>query len=170
MLEIIFILLQLLFGIMFFFLTIAFITGAPFVPSQKKTAKKMVELAKISKNDTVYDLGSGDGRLILEAAQQTTKAVYGIEINPVLVWFTKLRILLSGQKNSRCRWGNFWTTDLSDANIVFVYLLPWKMEALAKKLKHELKPGSRVVSNSFIFPNWKMISNDESLHVYVFEV
>jgi len=68
------------------------------------------------------------------------------------------------------RWQNFWHTNLSDADVVFVYLLPWRMEKLAAKLKKELKPGTLIVSNSFIFPNWKILRQDKATHVYVFRV
>lgn len=171
MLYIVFLCIQVLFGILFFFLTVALFTGAPYVPSQKKAVRRMIELADIASNDSIYDLGSGDGRLLFEAAKQTTGNIIGIEINPLLVLLTQIKKILYQQTpHVHCVWGNFWKTDLSAADVVFVYLLPWKMEALQKKLQQELKPGTRVVSNSFIFPQWKMTKKDEQLSLYVFNV
>ncbi|MCX8009137.1 MAG: 50S ribosomal protein L11 methyltransferase [Patescibacteria group bacterium] len=157
------------FGIFIFFLLVAFITGAPFVPSSQKTAKRMIELAGITSDSIIYDLGSGNGRLLLLASKRGGKKIIGIEINPLLVLFTKLRIFLSRRKHIHCIWGDFWRTDISDADIIFVYLLPWKMDKLAEKIKKETKPGTTIVSNSFIFPHWPIAKEDKDAHVYVFK-
>lgn len=162
MVTIAFLLLNLLFAIFLFFLTIAFVTGAPFVPSTKNTAASMIRLAKLKKGMKIYDLGSGDGRLLVLAAKKGCTAV-GFEINPFLVILSRLRWL-------RVEWKNFWHADISDADVVFVYLLPWRMDKLAKFLKKQLKPEALVVSNSFIFPNWKILRSDAANHVYVFRV
>jgi predicted RNA methylase len=167
---ILFLFFHLFFALFIFFLTVAFLTGAPFVPSNKPTSAMMIELANIKANSVIYDLGSGDGRLLFLAKKKGGKKIVGIEINPLLVLYTNIRILFSRQKEIRTYWGNFWTTNLSDADIVFVYLLPWKMEKLAQKLTRELKPGARIVSNSFIFPKWKLVEEDKKTHVYVFEM
>lgn len=163
-------LIHLSFAVLIFFLTIAFITGAPFVPSSQNTAQAMIDLAHITRDSVIYDLGSGDGRLLLLASKNGARKIVGIEINPWLVFFTKIRILLSKAQNVQVYLGNFWSADLKDANIVFVYLLPWKMESLAKKLKKDLKPGTIIVSNSFIFPGWKILREDKTNHVYVFQL
>lgn len=161
---------QLLLALCFLFLSIALFTGAPFVPTSRKTAKKMVEMADIKRTDIVYDLGSGDGRLLLLAAKQLPKKIVGIEINLFLVLLTKLISLFSPQKSLiNCKWGNFWGTPLYDADIVFVYLLPWKMDALKQKLFKELKPGAKVISNSFQFVGWKQIQYDKKNSVYVYQ-
>lgn len=168
--ELLFLLLNFIFALFIFFLTIAFVTGAPFVPSTKNTAVSMIRLAKLKKGMKIYDLGSGDGRLLLLAAQQRCSAV-GFEINPFLVLLCKLRFLLHPLRSKmRTQWKNFWYADISDADVIFVYLLPWRMEKLASYLKKQLKPGALVVSNSFIFPNWKILRSDAANHVYVFRV
>lgn len=152
------------------YLLMAFVTGAPYVPSQMSRAKRMIELAEITKDKTVYDLGSGDGRMLFLAAEKGAHAV-GVEMNPFLVYFTWLRSLFTPYKklvHVRCK--NLWTTDVSKADVVFIYLLPWRMDQLAQKLKKELKKGSIVVSNSFIFPNWKIYKQDPALHVYAFRI
>lgn len=170
MLATVFLLLHLLFALFVFFLTLAFVTGAPFVPSVSPTARSMINLAHIQKGMKIYDLGSGDGRLLVLSAQQGATAV-GLEINPFLVLFSCLRTLFQPNRNQiTTRWQNFWNADLSDADVVFVYLLPWRMERLAAKLKKELKPGSLIISNSFIFPNWNILRQDTNHHIYVFRV
>lgn len=170
MLPLIFIIIQLGFAFFIFYLLIAFVTGAPFVPSTKSTSRTMIELARVKPGMNLYDLGSGDGRLLFLAAKKGATAT-GAEINPFLVAWTFIRKTLSPYRNRiSVRWQNFWKTNLSDADVVFVYLLPWKMEKLAQKLQKELKPGSLVVSNSFIFPKWNILRQDTKTHVYVFRV
>lgn len=169
MLTIVFLLVQLCFAVFILFLTVAFVTGAPFVPSTKPTSKVMIDLARIKPNMKIYDLGSGDGRLLFLAAKKGATAI-GLEINPFLVAYSWVKKTFSPYKNQiQVRWQNFWGVDFSDADIVFVYLLPWKMDSLAKKLSHELKPGTLIVSNSFIFPKWKILREDTATHVYVFK-
>lgn len=171
MIIVIWYILQLVFVFLIFFLTLAFMTGAPFVPSTKTVSEEMINLAKITKGSTVYDLGSGDGRLLFASAQHGARKVVGLEINPYLVLFTNLKLFFSPWRQTVfCYWKNFWTADLHDADVVFVYLLPWKMERLKKKLEHDLKPGARVVSNSFIFPGWNIEDQDKKNHVYVFKI
>lgn len=160
--ELFFLLLNLIFALFIFFLTIAFITGAPFVPSTKNTATSMIRLAKLKKGMKIYDLGSGDGRL-LKLAQKAGCRAIGFEINPFLVLFSWVRKL-------NVQWKNFWQADLSDADVVFIYLIPWRMEKLEAFLKKQLKPGALIVSNSFIFPHWKILRQNAANHVYVFRV
>lgn len=168
MLTIIFLLLQLLLAGFFLFLCLAFVTGGPFVPSTKKAVDAMVTLAKIRPGQTVIDVGSGDGRVLFAAAKQGAFAV-GIEINPYLVRFTQLKAFFGPYRGRiRVRWQNLWTADLTSADVVFVYLIPWRMEDLAAKLKRELKPTAIVVSNSFVFPKWKVLRRDTKNHVYAF--
>lgn len=164
-----FLLLNLFFATLLLFLCIAFLTGAPFVPTASKTTKRMAELAKITKDDIVYDLGSGDGRLLFAANSYRPKRIIGIEINPYLVVWTRFQALLK-RSTVKVKMGNFWTTPLNDATVVFIYLLPWKMNSLEKKLRQELPKGSRIVSNSFIFPNLKKIDEDTQHHIHVFTI
>lgn len=152
------------------FLVLAFLTGAPFVRSSKRAVDAMMRLADIKPGMRVYDLGSGDGTLLFRAAALGATAV-GLEINPFLVLWTKIRtILLGHKKRVVARWRNFWTADFSDADVVFVYLLPWRMETLESLLKRNCKSGTRIVSNSFIFPTLTRIGEDKEAHVYAFRV
>ena len=171
MIAIIFTIIQLCFAIFIFYLLIAFVTGAPFVPSTNPVAKKMVEFANIKKGMTVYDLGSGDGKLLFAAAHLGARNAIGLEINPFLVFYTKLRAFFSPYRGIvKAQWKNFWRSSFPHADVVFIYLLPWRMEALEKHLMKHLAPGTRIVSNSFIFPHLTLIDQDKERHVYVFEI
>lgn len=170
MLTAVFLFLHVVFAILVFFLVIAFVTGAPFVPSTNPTARAMIDLARITPGMRVYDLGSGNGKLLFLAAKEGATAV-GFEINPFLVLLSWMRTLASPYRNwVTTRWQNFWSADLSRADVVLVYLLPWRMEQLKNKLQKELKPGSLVISNSFIFPGWNILRQDRKNHTYVFRV
>lgn len=165
---IILLVIQLLFAGFILFLLIAFITGGPFVPSSSRAVEAMVQAANIKPGMTVIDVGSGDGRVLMHAAAQGANAT-GIEINPYLVWFTRTKALLSPYRGRvKVIWGNLWKSDLSNADRVFVYLIPWKMDDLAKKLEKELPKHALVITNSFIFPGWKAVHKDTKHHVYVF--
>jgi hypothetical protein len=169
-LLILFTLLQCIIAGLFVYLCIAFITGGPYVPSRKKSVDSMIRIARLTNKSVIYDLGSGDGRVLFAAAKIGARAV-GIEMNPYLVlWTTIQKFFMPDKKNITVLWKNLWTANLHDADVVFVYLIPWRMETLAVKLKKELKPGSLVISNSFIFPTWTILRSDEKNHIYVFQV
>ena len=161
-LSVLFLMLQLGFIIFLLYMCIAFVSGAPFVPTKRSSAEAMIRLANLKKGTKVYDLGSGNGKLLRLAQAKGARAV-GFEINPLLV-------MLSNLRGARTRWKNFWNADISDADVVLVYLLPTHMERLKRKLKKEVKKGTLVVSNSFIFPGWKILRQDSVNHIYVFSV
>ncbi len=170
MIPYIFILLQLTFAIYLIFYIVAFLSGAPFVPSTNSTAAKMVELSKVSGGKVAYDLGSGEGKLLQLIARTGAKAI-GIEINPLLVAYTRLRFLFSPlNKQVEVRWRSFWDISFSDADVLFVYLLPLRMKKLEDKILKECKKGTRVISNSFVFPNLRLVASDTQLHVYIYVV
>ena len=170
MLPYIFLILQLCFAILFFYLCLAFITGAPFVPSTNPVSRSMIRLARIKKGMVIYDLGSGNGKLLFLAAQHGALAK-GFEINPFLVLLSNLRSLFSPYRNQIHTYlNNFWTADLGDADVVFIYLLPWRMEKLERKLMKECKKGTIIVSNSFIFPHLTCIGKSEKHHVFAFRI
>ena len=170
MVALLFLLIQLTFAGFMLYLLIAFVTGAPYVPSHMDRAKRMIALASLTKKSVIYDLGSGDGRLLFLAAGQGAAAV-GVEMNPYLVFYTKVKAFFSPYRNQiRVNWENLWKTNLRHADVVFVYLLPFRMGQLAAKLKKELKPGSLVITNSFIFPGWPILRQDSAHHVYVYQI
>lgn len=169
-LAILFLFIQLGFAVFMLYSIIAFLTGAPFVPSTNPAAGAMIDLSDIKRGDRVYDLGSGNGKLLLLAAKKGAMTT-GYEINPILVIFSTIRGLVSPyRKQVKTVWRNFWSADVRDADIVYVYLLPFRMEKLERKLKKELKKGTLVVSNSFIFPHWKILRQDPQNHIYVFHI
>ncbi len=153
-------------GFIFFSMIIGQLKGAPFVPSKPKRIAAMIELAGIKKGDRVCDLGSGNGAVLFAAARRGATGV-GVEFNPFLVWFSRLRArwMGLGGKISFVR-QNFRTYPLSDVDVVFLYLWPSTMASLREKLMRELKPGARVVSNAFAIPDWASIAERDSVLLY----
>ena len=127
----------------------------PFVPSPQEVVDKMVELGGVKPGDVVYDLGSGDGRIVIAAAKKGAKAV-GFEIDGDLVKQSRENIRAAGvQDSAEIRQQDILTVDLSPASVVTMYLLPDVNLKLRPNLLSQLKPGSRVVSHSFDMGDWK---------------
>lgn len=127
----------------------------PFVPTPQEVVDKMVELAGVKKGDIVYDLGSGDGRIVITAAKKGANAV-GFEIDGDLVKQSRDNIRKAGvQAQAEIRQQDILTVDLSAASVVTMYLLPDVNMQLKPKIQSQLKPGSRVVSHAFDMGDWK---------------
>jgi SAM-dependent methyltransferase len=127
----------------------------PFVPTPQEVVDKMIELAGVKKGDTVYDLGSGDGRIVITAAKKGARAV-GFEIDGDLVKESRENIRKAGVQNlAEIRQQDILTVDLSPASAVTMYLLPDVNLKLKPTLLSQLKPGSRVVSHAFDMGDWK---------------
>lgn len=124
-----------------------------------------LRLAKVSKDDIVYDLGSGDGRVPIIAAKEFGARGVGIEIDYIrhLTSWLKVRLYNLGDKITLKR-GNFFDCDISDATVVFLYLVPRVLEKLKPKLFKELKKGTRIISYKYKFEpdeKLKLLSSPE---------
>jgi len=158
-------LLSLLLLIFAFYSLYALFRGAPFVPTSYKRVKKMLFLAGLKPGEKLIDLGSGDGRIVFLAAKSGAESV-GVEINPVLFCWSVLLARLKGLSKAKIIRKNLWDVDLSSFAVLTLFFIPPKMNSLAEKIKREMKPGSRVVSNSFTFPNWQYETKDGNIYLY----
>lgn len=139
-------------------------SAAPFLPSTRRTTRRMVAAAGIQPGEIVYDLGSGDGRILFAAAREGAVAT-GIEIHPMLVWWSRFWAWVLRHKVTVIR-DNLWNTDIRSADVIFLFILHTKMPALEQKIRREAKPGARIVSNSFTFPGWQYEKKDGTVYVY----
>jgi len=126
-----------------------------FVPTPQSVVNAMLRLASVGPDDVVYDLGSGDGRIVVLAALEYGARSVGVELDPELVEASR-QVARSAGVTDRARFieGDLFTTDISQATVVTLFLSPGINARLESKLKQELKPGTRVVSHQFGIGNW----------------
>ena len=122
--------------------------------------ERITKMADVGEGDVFYDLGSGDGRVVIAAAMKGAKA-YGVEMDKLRVWYSRAWIkLLRLDKQAEIIHGDIFETDLSKATVVCTYLLQETNDKLQGKLERELKPGTRVISVAFEYKGWKPTKTD----------
>jgi precorrin-6B methylase 2 len=131
-------------------------TGSvPYVPTPQNVVDRMLQVANVTKNDVVYDLGSGDGRIVVTAAQRYGARGIGIDINPTRIQEANANAQRAGVTDRvQFRQQDLFQTDLNEATVVTLYLLPSVNEELRPKLLR-LRPGTRIVSHAFDMGDWK---------------
>ena len=144
--------------------------GALWLPMRMRAVYKLLDLAEVGPEDVVYDLGCGDGRLIIAAARRYGARAVGIEIHPLRVlWCRALIAVLGLRDRVRVVRGDFFKQDLSDASVVICYLLQRTNHRLEGKLKQELRPGARVISKRFTFPGLHLVRQDRRDKLYLYD-
>jgi len=135
---------------------------APFVPTPEEVVARILELAEIRTGDLLYDLGSGDGRIVIAAAKRYGIKAIGFEINPALVKESKEIIKREGIENLvEIREQDILSVDLSPASVVTMYLYPGANLRLRPRIINQLKPGSRVVSHQFGMGDWRPVKTEQ---------
>jgi SAM-dependent methyltransferase len=137
------------------FVATALARDVPYVPTPHAVVEKMLEVAKVGPNDLVYDLGSGDGRIVIAAAKRGARGV-GIDIDDQRVWEAKNNARAAGVAGRvQFRQEDIFQTDFREATVVTMYLLTSVNMRLRPRLLAELKPGTRIVSHAFDLGDWK---------------
>jgi ribosomal protein L11 methylase PrmA len=128
----------------------------PYVPTNEEVVEAMLKLAKVTKNDVVYDLGCGDGRIVITAAKKYGATGKGIDINPQRIKEARQNAA-AAQVTDKVKFeeGDLFQTDFSEASVVTLYLLPSVNLKLRPILLKQLKPGTRIVSHAFDMGDWK---------------
>ena len=145
--------------------------GAPYVATPRQVVRKMLEMADVGPEDIVYDLGSGDGRVLWIAARDFNARAVGVEIDPFRYIWTKIGIYFKGLVGQvDVIRADFFKADLSSATVVTAYLLRDTNRKLVQKLEHELPDGARVVSRKYIFPDWDLIHEDPIEELYIYQI
>jgi tRNA G37 N-methylase Trm5 len=147
-----------------------------FVPTPQEVVDAMLKLAKVTKNDVVYDLGSGDGRIPITAAKTYGARGVGIDIDPVRIKEANENLRAAGV-GDRVKFLNqdLFTSNIGEATVVTLYLLPTLNLKLLPKLNKDLKPGTRVVSHAFDFgdkapPTEKMNVNGRTIYFWTIPI
>ncbi|WP_224998692.1 cyclopropane-fatty-acyl-phospholipid synthase family protein [Cesiribacter sp. SM1] len=142
----------------------------PYVPTSQKVVEAMLDLANVQGNDVVYDLGCGDGRIVITAAKKHGATGTGVDIDPVRIEEANENARKANVTDKvKFVEGNLFEMDLSDATVVTLYLLPSVNMKLRPQLLEQLKPGTRIVSHAFDMGDWepeKTIKVDNSTIYY----
>ena len=132
------------------------LTGGPYVPTPQAVVDEMLRLAKVSANDIVVDLGSGDGRIVLTAVQRYGARGLGLEIDEELVQFSNAEAKRLGVADrARFVQQDVLEAHIGEATVLTLYLLPAMTLMLRPKILHDLKPGTRVVAHDFDLGEWQ---------------
>ncbi|HEX9265836.1 MAG TPA: methyltransferase domain-containing protein [Candidatus Binatia bacterium] len=133
----------------------------PYVPTPQEVVDRMLELAEVKKGDVVYDLGSGDGRIVVTAAKKYGVKAIGFEIDPQRIKESHENIKKAGVENLvEIRQQDIRTVDLSGASVLTMYLLPEVNLMIRPNIWKQMKPGSRVVSHDFDMGDWKPLKTE----------
>lgn len=132
--------------------------AGPYVPTPWKIVDDMLRLAQVRKDDFVMDLGSGDGRLVITAAERFGARGYGVDIDPALVKLANENAAKAGVAD-RVKFveKDLFTADVGEATVVTLYLMPDMLGRVEAKLAKELKPGTRVISHDYPLPSWQPV-------------
>ncbi len=169
-----------LFNLIIFFILISFayagLSAAPWVPLRSRDASRLLEVAEVKPGELVYDLGSGDGRILILAASKFGAKAEGFELSILPYLLSRLRIGLLGLGSKvQVHYRNFFKQNLSRAQIVTLFLTPAAMVKLSPKFRRELRPGTRIVSYAFALKDWQPVridkpdANTASVYLYLVE-
>ncbi len=135
----------------------AMLSGAPFVPTQMKQVNRMLSAVPLKSGMKLYDLGSGDGRLVYKANKDYGVKSIGYEFSPFVWMLSKLLQKTLWRSKAQLIYGNFWDKDLSDADVIVCYLLPSSMKKMKEKIFPKLRQGTLIISHAFSIPDLKAI-------------
>lgn len=148
----------------------ALAVGAGYDPTPMHRVQKMLELAEVETDDIVYDLGSGDGRVLLTSSRRFGARAVGIEIDPCRFLFSFVVILLSGvRKKATVRYGSIFAHSISEATVVTLFLYQSTNNKLKQKLLRELRPGTRIVTYLWTFDEWipEQCLLEDKIYLYI---
>jgi SAM-dependent methyltransferase len=140
--------------------------GAPYLPTLQRYVKPAIKLAKLKKGQTILELGCGDGRVLVAAAEAGLNAV-GYELNPILFLISWWRTR-KYRSQVRVVLGNFWNKKWPEADGIFVFLLDRYMEKLNKRIIQTYANPIKLVSFAFMIPNREEDAEDQGLHLYIY--
>lgn len=154
-------------AVLFVAFTFVIAFGAPFLPTLKDRVPEALELINLSPGDTLLELGSGDGRVLVEAAKKEINSV-GYELNPLLVLYSRVRTI-KYRKNVKIIWGNYWQKQWPKVDGVFVFLLQPYMEKLDKRIVQNYPDGVKLVSFAFTIPGKKPSQEINGMYLYTYK-
>jgi precorrin-6B methylase 2 len=161
----------LLFVIVLLWILVPALYGLPPFPTNRDRIHRALQLVNLQPGEILYDLGAGDGRVLLIAARDFGAKAVGIEIGPIQCMLTWLRITASRFSSQiQIRWGNFYQANLRDADVVFVYATSKEVLKLAPHLAAQMKQSARLVSIAADFGDWEPALVDERDLIFIYEM
>jgi ribosomal protein L11 methylase PrmA len=161
-------------GLALFALVSAYLStlwGAPWAPTSLRTVDVMLRMADLQPGQRLVDLGAGDGRIVILAARRFKARAVGVEIDPLRCLIANALIALFGVRSrARVVHGNMFEFDLSQADVVTMYLLQGTNQRIKPRLLEQLPPGARVISHSFSFAGWTPVAIDERRRLFLYEI
>jgi hypothetical protein len=134
----------------------------PYVPTHESLVEEMLNMARVGRNDVLYDLGSGDGRIVITAAKKYGTRGVGYDLDPERVSEARENARRAGVTDRvRFEQQDIFTAKISDATVITMYLLPDVNLRLRPKLLSELKPGTRIVSHNYDLGDWQPVQRKE---------
>lgn len=141
-------------------------SGAPYIPTKYPKLKQLFKKAGLKKDGHFYELGSGDGCVVLQAAQMGADS-FGIEQSWIRVWWSRYKAYRLKLKDAHFFHGDIFYRHYYDADMVYIYLLQNTVDKLETQLKQELKKGAKVITQRYHFKNWLPILMIDDFYVYV---
>ncbi len=155
------------FTVVFLVLAIPVTFGPPYVPTLKLNLKTALDLLDLQPGQTLLDLGSGDGRVLIAAAQRGLNAV-GIEVSPMLVLISRIRTWRY-RKQIKIIWGNYFLTPWPEADGIFGFIIQYQMRRLDKRIEDWHTHPVRMASFAFKFPDKKSIKAEDAIYLYEYK-
>ncbi len=156
-------------GLLWFFIPI--LSGIPWVPTGEKRIRAALSLADLQPGETFYDLGCGDGRVLIAAVRQYGAHAVGIEMSPLHCLVARMRTLAAGvARQTTVRWGNFYRMNLGAADVIYQYGHSRYAEKLKQQLERQLRDGTRVVSVNVDLPGWQPQAVDRENLVFLYRM
>ncbi|CAN5149078.1 protein-lysine N-methyltransferase [soil metagenome] len=144
---------------------------SPWWKTSDDVSRAICTLAQVGKGDIVYELGSGNGTTLKIARKEFhAKKCVGVEIDPLRVWVSRLLLKYYNITQITILRNNFFQVDITEATVVYVYLVPKALKKLQKKFLSELKPGTRVASYIYKIPYLKQVDINKQHHIYLYTI
>ena len=147
------------------------LSGLPWIPSHRHRTHKALALADLQPGEILYDLGTGDGRVLIHACREFDAIAVGIEISPAHCVIAWLRAFFAGMLDCvSIKMGNFYKHDLTKADVVYAYLTPEHASRIRPRLEMQLRPGTRVVTISADLDGWEPVGFDSEDLIFLYHV
>ncbi|MFH1404775.1 MAG: class I SAM-dependent methyltransferase [Patescibacteria group bacterium] len=160
-------------GVFLFSLAYAAASGAPWIPTRKRDFERIGRLLDLKQGEIVYELGCGDGRLCFYLAKKYGVNAVGVELSLLQYMVAMIRKVVGGYKNVSIKFGNAMSRNLSEADAVYMFVMPDFYRDIRPKFEKELKQGARVASYVWPIPDWEPVQVDtkeaeQDVYLYIF--